>query len=179
MSLLSSIETESELSYAYLHAVAAQAGMSCEASGRHADNMGIDAIVRASEIFAKDSILTDLALDVQLKATIKDQTTKDNKISYSLKGVKRYDKLRIKTVNPPKIMVVLFLPRERKEWLKWSKNELAMQKCAWWVSLRGAAATNNDSGQTVYLPEDQFFHSEGLRDIMTCLSREEELNYAG
>ena len=47
MALLPPIETESELSYAYLHAVAAGAGMSCEVSGRHVDNMGIDAIVRA------------------------------------------------------------------------------------------------------------------------------------
>lgn len=179
MSLLPPIETESELSYAYLHAVAAQAGMSCEVSGRHADKMGIDAIIRASERFAQDSLLTDLALDVQLKATTAEQTLKGGKISYFLNGVERYNKLRKETVAPPRILVVLFLPPDREEWLKWSKDELAMRKCAWWVSLRAAAPTDNDSGQTVYLPEDQLFHSDGLRDMMRLLSREEELNYAG
>ncbi|NQU25061.1 MAG: DUF4365 domain-containing protein [Candidatus Nealsonbacteria bacterium] len=179
MSLLPPIETESELSYAYLHAVAAAAGMSCEVSGRHADKMGIDAMIRGTEQFAPDSVLTDLALDVQLKATIDEQTIKDGRISYFLKGVDRYNKLRKETVVPPRILVVLFLPRDPEEWLKWSEDELAMRKCAWWVSLRGAAATDNESGQTVYLPENQHFHSSGLRDIMTRLSLEEELNYAG
>ena len=74
---------------------------------------------------------------------------------------------------------MLFLPRDPAKWLKWSEDELALRKCAWWVSLRGAAASDNDTGQTVYLPENQHFHSDGLRDIMTRLSREEELNYAG
>ena len=179
MSLLPPIETESELSYAYLHAVAAEAGMSCEGSDRHADKMGIDALVRASEKFAADSLLTDLALDVQLKATTKKQTRKDGKVSYFLKGVERYNKLRKETVTPPKILVVLFMPPDRGEWLKWSEDELALRRCAWWVSLRGAGATENDSGQTVYLPENQHFHSDGLREIMTRLSREEELRYAG
>ena len=40
MGLLPPIEIESELSYAYLHAVAARAGMSCEVSGRHTDKDG-------------------------------------------------------------------------------------------------------------------------------------------
>lgn len=179
MSLLPPIETEAELSYAYLHAVAARAGMSCEASGRHADKMGVDATVRACEKFSHDSLLTDLALDVQLKATTGKLDKKDGKISYFLHGVARYNKLRRETVIPPRVLVVLFLPSDPAEWLKWSEDELALRKCAWWVSLRGAPATGNDSGQTVYLPEDQPFHSDGLRGIMTHLSREEELIYAG
>ena len=179
MSLLPPHETESELSYAYLHAVAARAGMSCEVSGRHADKMGVDASVRALEKFAPDSLLTDLDLDVQLKATTSTESRKNGKISYFFNGVERYDKLRKETVTPPRILVVLFLPSDREEWLKWSEDELALRKCAWWVSLRGAPPTSNTTGQTVYLPEDQFFCPDGLRGIMTRLSREEELSYAG
>ena len=141
--------------------------------------MGIDAAIRASERFADDSVLEDFPLSVQLKATIKPMSLTDGKISYFLNGVDRYNKLRAETVSPPMILVVLFLPSDRGEWLKWSKDELAIRKCAWWVSLRDAAASGNDSGQTVYLPEDQHFHSEELRRIMMRLSREEELNYAG
>jgi len=179
MPLLPPIETESELSYAYLHAVAARAGMSCETSGRHADKMGIDATIRASERFATNSILTDLSLDVQLKATIKEPARTNGNLSYFLDGVERYDKLRQPTVNPPRILVVLFLPSDSSEWLKWSEEELAVRKCAWWVSLRGAPPTDNQSGLTVYLPEEQYFHADNLRAIMTRLSQEEELTYAG
>ena len=40
---------ESELSYAYLHAVASRAGIICENAGRHSDEAGVDA---AAEAFA-------------------------------------------------------------------------------------------------------------------------------
>ena len=179
MSLLPPIEIESELSYAYLHAVSAQARMSCEIAGRHSDKMGVDAIIRSSEKFAKDSLLTDLALDVQLKATINESPRRDGKISYFFNGVDRYDKLRIATVNPPRILVVLFLPKEPTKWLKCTDEELSLRKCDWWVSLRNAPPSDNHTGQTVYLPEKQLFNPDGLRDIMTLLSKEEDLNYAG
>jgi len=38
-------EIESELGYAYLHAVASKAGMSCKCENRHGDNYAIDAVV--------------------------------------------------------------------------------------------------------------------------------------
>lgn len=41
MKPLTSENIESELSYAYLHAVASHAGASCEATGRHEDNCGV------------------------------------------------------------------------------------------------------------------------------------------
>lgn len=179
MSFLPPVEVESELSYAYIHATAASAGMACEVSHRQVDNMGVDATIRAAEQFAPDSVLTDLALDVQLKATINQQPTQNERIPYFFDGVARYDGLRRQTTAVPRILVVLFLPKSSEKWLAWTEAELAMRKCAWWVSLRGAPATENSSGQTVYLPENQHFNREGLRQIMTRLSRQEELVYAG
>lgn len=181
MALLPSNEVESELSYAYLHAVAAQARMSCSVATRHEDNMGIDATVRAVERFDKDSILTDLTLDIQLKATLKKNfRQKDEKISYFLREISRYDKLRKKTVAIPRILVVLFLPDDSEEWLVWSEESLSMRECAWWVSLYGAnPVKETKTGTTVYLPTNQPFNPKQLRDIMTRLSKEETLNYAG
>jgi len=43
MNSFSSLDIESELSYAYIHAVAAHAGMECCITGHHSDNRGIDA----------------------------------------------------------------------------------------------------------------------------------------
>ncbi|CAK0768443.1 hypothetical protein CCP3SC1AL1_4480001 [Gammaproteobacteria bacterium] len=45
MNQLSSNDIESELSYAYLHAVAAKAGVGCKIGSRHDDNAGIDAVL--------------------------------------------------------------------------------------------------------------------------------------
>ncbi len=47
MKPLSSNDIESELSYAYLHAVASKAGASLQSATRHQDNRGIDAMLTA------------------------------------------------------------------------------------------------------------------------------------
>lgn len=179
MALLPDNEIESELSYAYLHAVAAKTGMGCEVSGRHSDKLGIDATVTANDNFGPDAILTDISLHIQLKATTKMPSPRDNCLSYFFDGIERYNKLRRLTVSPPRILVVLFLPKNADEWLQWSPDRLIVQQCAWWVSLRGAPESNNSSGVTVHLPVNQTFSPKGLKEIMTRLAKEEELLYHG
>jgi hypothetical protein len=80
MAALSSYDIEAELSYAYLHAVAAKAGMGCMCSNRHLDNAGVDAIVTAVEKFQWDSVFTDISLHVQLKSTSKQPAEHDGKL---------------------------------------------------------------------------------------------------
>lgn len=113
MALLPNNEIESELSYAYLHAVAAKAGMGCEVSGRHSDNLGIDATITAHDTFGPDAILTDVSLHIQLKATTITPALQDNKLSYFLHGLDRYEKLRRTTVSPPRILVFYFCQKKR------------------------------------------------------------------
>ncbi len=179
MALLPSTEIESELSYAYVHAVAAKAGMSCECKGRHLDANGVDAEITACGDFGPGSILTDITVHVQLKATIEDPRVKDGKRSYFIQGIDRYNVLRRSTTIPYKILVVLFLPREADDWLNWTPDRLIMQRCAWWESLRGAPASDNATGVTVYLPDSQPFSPEGLYSMMAQLAREEDLAYHG
>jgi len=59
--LLSDNDIKSELSYAYLHAVASRAGMACEVAGRHSDGAGVDATIRAKERFDSLSIYTQFS----------------------------------------------------------------------------------------------------------------------
>lgn len=51
MQALSPPNIESELSYAYLHAVASYASMACNVGNRHEDNNGIDATLTAWGFF--------------------------------------------------------------------------------------------------------------------------------
>lgn len=178
MPLLSTQNIEAELSYAYIHAVAAVAGMEGQVTGRHLDNAGVDATISAREQFAADSLLTDLSLHVQLKAT-KKQPTEDSRgrFSYFFAGIDRYDRLRLAQAMPPRVLVVLFLPAEGSDWLQWSAERLVLQRCAYWVSLLGAAESENDTGQTVYLPQAQVFSPAGLRALMTLISRQQRLQY--
>lgn len=171
MQALSPPNIESELSYAYLHAVASKAGMACNPGSRHEDNNGIDASLTAWGPFSGGGYLTEVNIKVQLKATIKEPVDDGTRLSYFLAGVNRYNDLRTETVDAARILVLLFLPADAQEWLNHSPDELALRKCAYWQSLRGAPDTANASGATVYLPKLQMFTPEGLTSLAARLSR--------
>ena len=171
MQALSPLNIESELSYAYLHAVASKAGMACSVGSRHEDNNGVDATLTAWGPFNNGGYLTEVDIKVQLKATIATPADDGTNLSYFLSGVNRYNDLRTPTVDVARILVVLFLPADAQEWLNHSEDELALRKCAYWHSLRGAPATGNGSGATVYLPKVQMFTPLALTEIATRLSR--------
>jgi hypothetical protein len=150
--LLSHQNIESELSYAYLHAVASRAGFECTIAGRQSDGDGIDARLWIRERFHADSLYTRFGIDVQLKATSGEPVLRDGRYSYSLK-VEHYDKLRDEDYAGNLLLVVLFLPSDSEQWLVHTEDELAARRCAYWVPLRGAPPSSNSTAQTVYLPQ--------------------------
>jgi len=170
MQAISPLNIESELSYAYLHAVASMAGMSCSPANRHDDNNGVDATVTAWGPFTGGGYLEEVDIKFQLKATIGTPVDDGIRLSYFLKEVKRYDDLRADTVSTLRILVVLFLPEDPTEWLGHSDTELALRKCAYWQSLRGAPATRNKSGETIYLPKSQSFSPDAITALAARLS---------
>lgn len=179
MSPLSDQNVESELSYAYLHAVAAHAGASCSASGRHLDNAGVDATLTGWGPFPGGGYRQEVNINIQLKATVKAPTIVGSSFSYSLDGIQRYNDLRTDAVALPRILVVLFLPHAREEWITHEDNGLSLHRCAYWVSLRGAQPSTNKTAQTVYLPTCQRFDVAGLSTLMGAISRCEIPNYQG
>jgi hypothetical protein len=69
MKPLSPNDIESELSYAYLHAVAAKAGVGCKVGSRHDDNAGIDAELTGWGPFPGGGYREEIDIKVQIKAT--------------------------------------------------------------------------------------------------------------
>lgn len=175
--LLTENNIKSELSYAYLHAVASRAGIGCEVTGRHGDAAGVDATVRARERFGPNSKYTDFTAEVQLKATSDEPAQVDDMYSFWL-ALDHYNKLRTVEVAAPRILVVMFLPKDPLEWLQHSEDALIAKRCAYWVSLRGAPASDNKSGQTIYLPKRNVFSVDALRSLMATFSRGERIPYA-
>lgn len=169
MSTPSSTDKESELSYAYLHAVASHAGMSCRNATRLEDNAGIDATLTAWGPFP-GAMWTEVDLKVQLKATISAPADDGHSLSYFMRGVKRYDALRADELMVPRILVVLFLPEAEDQWLQHSAEQLVLRKCAYWVSLRGAPAATSSTGTTVKLPKAQVFSPANLLGLMQRLA---------
>lgn len=173
-------DIESELSYAYLHAVVSKVGIGCEIATRHEDNRGIDVKLTCWEQF-QDSYKEEIDLKVQLKATIKEPSQTDTHFSYFFHfhngSSKPYDLLCEETKHINRLLIVLFLPTNAEEWLNVHPEQLILKKCAYWVSLRGAEMSSNKSGQTVYLPKEQLLTPENLRDVFVKLAKNEHLNY--
>lgn len=174
--LLSENNIKSELSYAYLHAIAARAGLACHAADRHTDGAGVDAVLRARERFDPASIYTDFTVDVQLKATCATPPLHDGRFSFWLKR-DAYDKLRNPGAAAPRLLVVLFLPDDPAEWLVLSEDALVAKRCAYWVSLFGAP-DGSETGSTVYLPRQNALAVESLRNLMTDFSLGQRPRYA-
>ena len=168
--LLTDNNVKAELSYAYLHAVSARAGLACEVAGRHSDGAGVDAVVRAKERFSAQSVLTQFTVEIQLKATSAEPTIDArDRYSFSLE-IDHYDKLRDVEAGAQQILVVLFLPNDPTRWLAHSPEGLIARRCAYWVSLRGAPESGNSSSQTVYVPRANAFSVEGLRSVFVSRS---------
>lgn len=176
--MLSAQNIEAELSYAYLHAVASQAGFACEYTTRHMDSAAIDAIIREDGRFlAADSVLASFEVHLQLKATYQQLKEVEGNWSFSL-PLHQYNRLREERVQNPRILVVMQLPSNPEEWLQHSEDARVAKRCAYWVSLRGAPDSDNDRGQTVYLPRAQVLSPASLTVLMTRFSRREVIPYA-
>ena len=161
MAGLTSQNVESELSYAYLHAIAAKAGMSCKFTDRHDDGHGVDAEINYRGI-TSHPYLTHVQLNIQLKATTASTGADPDFASYFFNGILRYNKLRKNDSPIYKILAVLFLPSEPSAWLTCTTDELILKKSAYWTCLYGADESKNDSGQTIYLPKNQLLTPEEL-----------------
>ena len=170
-------DIEAELSYAYIHAVAASAGIACQASTRTHDNLGIDAKLSVRRDFGPRATWTEVTLHVQLKATTTAPVRKDGRLSYFLRPLAEYNRLRRASAMPPRLLIVLFLPDDPSCWLRHSPEELALCRCAYWLSLAGAPESSNESGQTVYFPEEQVVSPEGLQALFHRVAHLEELRY--
>lgn len=176
--MMTPADIEAQLSYAYLHAVASHAGIACQEATRARDNAGIDATLHWIRDFGDAAALTEISLHIQLKATSQAPARADGRLSYFLREVEQYDRLRQDSAMPPRILAVLFLPRDHAEWLRYSPERLVLQHAAYWVSLVDAPPSPNRSGQTVYIPETQQLSPIGLQDLFRRLAHLEKLRYA-
>ncbi len=173
---LTAVNRESELSYAYLHAIASHAGVNCKTSNRHDDNAGIDAMLTGWEPFPNGGSLTEVDIKVQLKASIKPPFDDGDSLSYFLSGTQQYDDLRRETHASPRILAVLFLPPKVEDWLTHSNEQLVLRKCAYWVSLRGSThgqpgrghrKNSKTSGVRRHRPHET--HGKHLASRYSCL----------
>ncbi len=151
-----------EFSYAYINAVASAAGYSFQIAPRPLDLVGVD--VTITGLVSPDS-RRRTRLDLQVKCTSRDLLGSDF-IRYPL-DIKNYDELR--NDNPdddPLILVVVLVPDNIDDWLHQSEEKLCLKHCAYWMSLYGQPQSENQTTVTVYLPRQNVFSVDTLKNLM-------------
>ncbi len=150
-----------EFSYAYIYAVVSAAGYSCQIASRPMDIGGIDIIISGQE---KEYSLYPPRLEIQVKST-STSVIENEFIRYPLK-LKNYNELRKSKTLVPKILILILLPENPQEWVNHSEAELCLRKCGYWLSLKGKPQTRNVESVTVYLPRQQLFTVNAVKNLM-------------
>ena len=153
-------DRKAELSFAYIVALAAKAGYTCQ-RGPLPDVDSIDVTIRSG-----DSLRTQF--DVQLKATSAPDRKEDG-LHFRLPK-KNYNDLTSARASPL-ILLVLELPTEEGRWLECSVEHLTMRRCGWWASLSGREPTDADS-KTIVIPTTQRLGAGGIAPLMEWIRGE-------
>lgn len=165
--MLTDNQRKEELSVAYIHAIAAKVGFSCERPKIDMDSVDVE--IKAHGKLAVDSTFNSPEIKVQLKATAAIKIIGDN-IHFPL-PINNYNDLRSKSMTP-RLLVVFELPTNELLWLNHSEQELIMQKCAYWINLHGKQATDSQT-ITVHIPTQNILSPDKLHELMVLASKEE------
>jgi hypothetical protein len=107
-------------------------------------------------------------LDLQVKST-NDGTGTEAAIHYPLKR-KNYDELILADLLTPRLLVLVVVPPDPLAWLTASPEALVLRHCAYWVSLRGLPATDNETSVTVEVPRANLFDVSALMGLMQLIN---------
>jgi Domain of unknown function (DUF4365) len=170
--MLNENDIKEELSLAYIHAVAARAGFSCESVRKDRDSVDVHVCARGR--LHPESSVTSPMLAVQAKARVIDPIP-DGAFDFRL-SLKNYDDLRRHSL-VPRLLVVFVLPQDPAMWLTMSESELVLKRCAYFCPLLGAPASPHEKYEIVRVSRDRVLTGEALRDLMVKVSREEEITH--
>ncbi len=154
-----------QFSRAYVHAVASAAGFNvfppCEI-----DNDSVDLTIGDK---GPGGTIRSPRIDLQLKCE-QGEPAPGDPLSFAVK-LKNYEDLRQTDYMVPRVLVLLYVPADVTTWVTHSETELALRRCAWWVSLRGQPATTNTTSVTASIARANLFNVESLRAMMERVGR--------
>ena len=141
-------------SLAYVSAVAAHSGYAIDEP--KVDRDSIDGMFSSSQGNRP-------RIEFQLKSTslnvVKNQTLK-----YDL-PIKNYNDLRVDSL-VPRILIVVLLPKDIKDWTVQSTAEMCLRHCGYWISLTNSAAKRNRHRIRISIPQANIFDSPTLTSLM-------------
>jgi hypothetical protein len=153
-------DLKAEIGHAYLRAVAHTAGYFVQEANRTMDADGVDFTIFAP---SAGRVVRSPRLDVQLKVTA--EPVVEDPFPFDL-PVKNHEELRSAELQVPRVLVVVVVPPDAKDWVSASEEQLVLRRCGYWLSLRGAAGTENTATVRVRIPRAACFHVDDVRNIM-------------
>lgn len=158
-------DVKEHLALAYVYAVASRAD--CSTEFVRVDRDSVDLLLHhRDESVGEDEVMTG-ALGVQVKAHALDH--EPGPIRYYLNSEKNFEDLSRKNHLYPRILVVVFLPKDETTWVGLSEDELILRRCGYWTSLAGA------SSRSITFPRTNAFTPEALLALMERARKREPL----
>ncbi len=162
--ILSDNRRREELSFSYLNAVSAAKGIACQREGHDAHD--VDATIKKWVKRPSDNREIKVSAGIQLKSTSKQLTETETTIHYPLDQDNLND-LRLDAI-PPSYVALLVLPRDEREWLRLTVDELCIRKCMYIKSLKEEFLENdNKYGTTiVFDKKEDLLTADKLNSIL-------------
>jgi hypothetical protein len=158
-----------QFNYAYLCALAAHAGLNRVDAA--VDDDSIDVSFKSKGY--RGQPVRSPQIEFQLKCSSQDLIDGDV-IKFPLSR-KNYDDLRGADFASPRYLAVLLVPTEIDAWVAHSHDHIALFNNCYWLSLRDAEPTENETQVTVAIPLAQRLTSVALREMMSRASQGEWL----
>jgi hypothetical protein len=168
--VLSENQVKEHLSLAYIYAVATKARSSFDRPVVDNDSVDVKLTLRNDQ--DDEALIRSPEIALQVKAHPLPEMPAE-RIPFFLKK-KNYIDLT-KRAQTPRLLVVVFLPADESDWFAISDEQLVLRRCGYWLNLTGKEPTQNDSGQTVYLPREQVFDHKALLKLMQMAGGQEDL----
>lgn len=157
--------TQELLSQAYLHAIAGMAGVNFHSTRVY--DYGVDGSLHPVKVINSRRVESGFAVDFQLKSSTNWSDDGKN-IVYDLEAKTYNDLVCRDTRAVPLILLLLCLPKERKDWLCWDERCLVMQRMCYWAVLQGKP-TSNIASKRVSIPKHQLFTPEAITEILNLV----------
>jgi hypothetical protein len=158
-------QRQEQFANAFLLSVAAVAGFT--AAKPDVDNDSIDWTI-SSRLPRRPKI------DIQMKSYRCEETVPGEIIHHDLKR-KNYDDLILTDLFAPRLLILVIVPLEIREWLNLTPDQLVLRHCAYWRSLAGQPPTGNESTVRVFLPRSNLFDVAALGELMRRVNDQEPL----
>lgn len=152
-----------KFSIAYIKAVAAQSDIKV-GSWNH-DSHSVDGTLRWEDGRRP-------MIDFQAKCSSQELIRSDY-VRFPLEK-KNYDELRPLGLPAPIFLIVVLVPNDPEEWLRFSDDELCSQSCGYFRSLEGMPPLEEGRQQrTVEIPRQNVFDRDHLTELMRQADRRE------